>query len=238
MSWSMPSVTKIAPPTLSGGVSLERLLQRAEQLGALVVGVVARASRRMRASTLSSAASCFSISARAASVCALALAEPIAGRAVDDHRDDVLQRPAVLALQAGSASASSNSAAASARSKRARAGARQAVSATTTSRARPPSATIQAQSGSSGREPQRPRVQCASLSSRSLRVDLIGLVVAGERVHHQIDAAAQRHLALARTAGSQRMQRLAASSRRPGAGEVVRGDDDRRHAVAGARRAC
>ena len=68
-------------------------------------------------------------------------------------------------------------------------------------------------------------------------MDLIGFVIAGQRVHHEIDAAAQRHFALARAAGNQRIERLPLVVGRPGGGEIIGGDDDRRNAVAGARRA-
>src|SRR5262245_25508328 len=68
-------------------------------------------------------------------------------------------------------------------------------------------------------------------------VDLVGLVVAGERVHHDVDAGAEREFALARLGGDERQHGLAVLAHRPGAGEIVRRDDDRRHAVAGARRA-
>ena len=68
-------------------------------------------------------------------------------------------------------------------------------------------------------------------------MDLIGLVVAGQRIHHEIDAAAQRQLPLPRAAGNQRIERLGpSSSLGPGRGEIIRDDDDRRHAVACARR--
>src|SRR5262249_8872446 len=67
-------------------------------------------------------------------------------------------------------------------------------------------------------------------------VDLVGLVVAGERVHHDVDAGAEREFALARLGGDERQHGLAVLAHRPGAGEIVRRDDDRRHAVAGARR--
>ena len=40
-------------------------------------------------------------------------------------------------------------------------------------------------------------------------VHLVGLVVAGERVHHEVDAAAQRDLVLARVARAERVERLA-----------------------------
>src|SRR5882672_10486551 len=62
---------------------------------------------------------------------------------------------------------------------------------------------------------------------QSRHVDLIGLVVAGERVHHDVDAGAERELALTRLARHQGEHGLAVGSRRPGAGEVVRRDDDR-----------
>src|SRR5580704_485856 len=68
-------------------------------------------------------------------------------------------------------------------------------------------------------------------------VHLIGFVIAGQRVHDDVDAGAERKLALARLALDHRQHGLAVGSRRPGAGEIVRGDDDRRHAIAAARRA-
>src|SRR5215510_9757682 len=69
------------------------------------------------------------------------------------------------------------------------------------------------------------------------RVHLVGLVVAGERVHHDVDAGAEGEFALADVAARHRQHRLAVRTQRPGAGQVVRGDDDRRDAVAAMRRA-
>src|SRR4029450_10655313 len=60
---------------------------------------------------------------------------------------------------------------------------------------------------------------------------LIGLVVAGEGVHDDVDAGAQRHLALALAARGGRIEVLAAFVARPRGGEVVRGDQDRTDAV-------
>src|ERR1700675_1583380 len=81
---------------------------------------------------------------------------------------------------------------------------------------------------------------CMPLLSQPLdqrrRVNLIGLVVAGQGVHHDVDAGAEGKFALARFARRQRQHRLAIRADRPGAGEIVRGDDDRRDAVATARR--
>src|SRR5882672_1590354 len=68
------------------------------------------------------------------------------------------------------------------------------------------------------------------------RVNLVGLVVAGQGIHHDVDAGAEGEFALARLARRQRQHRLAVGADRPGAGDIVRGDDDRRNAVAAARR--
>src|SRR5882724_938615 len=68
------------------------------------------------------------------------------------------------------------------------------------------------------------------------RVNQIGLVVAGQRVHHDVDAGTEGEFTLPRLARRQRQHRLAVGSDRPGAGKIVRGDDDRRHAVAAAGR--
>src|SRR5215831_14642253 len=66
-------------------------------------------------------------------------------------------------------------------------------------------------------------------------VHLIGLVVAGEGVHDDIDASAQRHLALTLAARHRRIEVLAALVARPCGGEVVGGDQDRAHAINPAR---
>src|SRR5580704_10599097 len=67
-------------------------------------------------------------------------------------------------------------------------------------------------------------------------VHLVGLVVAGERVHHDVDAGAEREFALARLAVHHWQHRLAVRTRRPGTREVIGGDDDRGYAIAAARR--
>src|SRR3954447_24948096 len=68
------------------------------------------------------------------------------------------------------------------------------------------------------------------------RVNLVGLVVAGQRVHHDVDAGTEGEFTLPRFARRQRQHRLAVGAQRPCAGEIVRGDDDRRNTVAAARR--
>src|ERR1700694_2931890 len=67
--------------------------------------------------------------------------------------------------------------------------------------------------------------------NKSRRVHLVGLVVSGQRIHHDVDAGAEGEFALPGLARSKRQHRLAVGAYRPGAGEIVRGDDDRRDAV-------
>src|SRR5580704_4905165 len=85
-----------------------------------------------------------------------------------------------------------------------------------------------------------PRFNISLLLPQSLEqrrhVHLIGFVIAGQRVHDDVDTGAERELALARLAFHHRQHGLAVGPRRPGAGQIVRGDDDGGHAVAAARR--
>src|SRR4051812_15067716 len=82
-----------------------------------------------------------------------------------------------------------------------------------------------------GRRATIGRGSTACLLSEALEqrrhVNLVGLVVAGERVHDEIDAAAQGIFPLARIAADDRIERLAPAPHRPGGGEIVRADDDR-----------
>src|SRR5580704_9032481 len=86
-----------------------------------------------------------------------------------------------------------------------------------------------------------PRFKLALLLPQTLEqrrhVHLIGFVIAGQRVHDDVDAGAERKLALARLALDHRQHGLTVGPRRPGAGQIVRSDDDGGHAVAAARRA-
>src|SRR5262245_37622883 len=68
------------------------------------------------------------------------------------------------------------------------------------------------------------------------RVHLVGLVVTGQGVHDDVDPGAEGVFALAHVAAGDRQHRLAVGAQRPGAGEVVGGDDDRRDAVTAMRR--
>src|SRR5579885_1846474 len=66
---------------------------------------------------------------------------------------------------------------------------------------------------------------------------LVGFVIAGERVHDEIDAAAECQLVLALAAGREGVKGLAVLIARPANRKIVRGDDDGRDAVARPRRA-
>src|SRR5437870_11441633 len=67
-------------------------------------------------------------------------------------------------------------------------------------------------------------------------MDLVGFVIAGERVHHEIDAPPQRKLMLALAARQKRIEALAIGIVCPARCEIVRGDDYRRDTVARPRR--
>ena len=62
-------------------------------------------------------------------------------------------------------------------------------------------------------------------------VDLVGLVVAGECIHDDVDAGAEGQFALARIGGHRRIEEAAVRRRRPCGGEIIAGDDDRRNIV-------
>src|SRR5207244_6271927 len=62
-------------------------------------------------------------------------------------------------------------------------------------------------------------------------VHLVGLVVAGQHIHDQVDAEAQRHFALRLAARHHREGRPALAVDGPGAGPIVAADDDAGDAV-------
>ena len=80
------------------GCIAQRLPQRAEQLRALIVRVVARRLDDVDLHIVQFAEPLLDRRPRRVAL-RLSLAEPIALRAVDDDGDDVFQRPAILALQ-------------------------------------------------------------------------------------------------------------------------------------------
>src|SRR4029434_393410 len=66
-------------------------------------------------------------------------------------------------------------------------------------------------------------------------VNQVGLVGAGERVHDDVYAGAERPVTLALAAGHHGIERLVAVIERPRRGEIVRREQNRAHAVAAAR---
>ncbi len=62
-------------------------------------------------------------------------------------------------------------------------------------------------------------------------MNLVGLVVAGQRVHHQVDAEPEGHLALPLTAGNHREKWVLRLIHGPGSSPVVATNNDRRNAV-------
>src|SRR5262249_61704395 len=64
---------------------------------------------------------------------------------------------------------------------------------------------------------------------------LIRLVIASERVHHEIDAGAARHPPLHLAAWHSGVKRSVVLIERPGTGKIIRGDDDRAHTIGAAR---
>ena len=163
-----------------------------------------------------------------------AVADRLAAALVEHHRDDVLEAFAILAHEGGIGEGQED-----------QARARRARSSVPRRRARKPSATTSegaerpgrraAPAAASGAKDSVKCVMDCSLSWRSMgqpleqvaHVDLVGLVVAGQGVHHEVDAAAQRQLALPVAARHQRVERLALGIGRPAGRKIVRRDDDR-----------
>ena len=138
----------------------------------------------------------------------------------------------------GLASASTRSAEASARSHAPRTRCQASSAKTTTKRPASAATSGQRQQRIEGEVEPGHRV-AASLPEplkQRRHVHLVGLVVAGQRIHHDVDAGAEGKLALARIGGDRRIEPEPVVVDRPGRGEIVAGDQDRRDAVAAARR--
>src|SRR5579885_2968619 len=235
-SWTRPSVIMMAPAMLSGGTSASVEVSAENSRVPSLAPSASPASatrtsrpgmRRRRASSAACAASvCWARSPN----CWLGL----------------LSMMTAATEGIGSRSSRVNEGLASASTMRPSATARitaprlRAISSTMAISAAAPKAAQTTYSGTSGAN-DTPRFTSVLLLPQPLEqrrdVHLVGLVVAGQRVHHDVDAGAEGEFALARLARHQRQHCLAVRPHRPGAGEVVRGDQDRGHAVAGPRRA-
>ena len=142
---------------------------------------------------------------------------------VDDERDDAGQRLALLALQHRVGERGQQEGASASAPERDAANALRDDERATSDRRRAPRRCA-ASSGQRQERRRRTMLEAASLAEpleQRRHVHLVGLVVAGQRVHHDVDAGAEGHLALALVAGHGRVERLAALVDRPGAGEIV-----------------
>ena len=125
----------------------------------------------------------------------LAAANVHAGRMIDDKRDDARSGSRVSRTSSGLLSAAKRNAKASSRSQPPRA--RRTIAASATADL-PRPATTTARAPDAARSRSRGSSRC--LMSHALEqcgnMHLVGLVIAGERIHHHIDAKAHRQLAL------------------------------------------
>ena len=62
-------------------------------------------------------------------------------------------------------------------------------------------------------------------------MNLVSLVVSGQGIHHDVDAGAEGHFALAVIAGDHGVKRIAVVIHGPGRGIVIAADDDGTHAI-------
>ncbi len=229
-SCTTPSVTRIAPATRSGGTSA-RPDCKAEKSRVPSVPPDASRASIVRISTLGSAASRRFSASATASVCAARLSSACEA-----------ERSTTTATTSFSRSRSSRTKEGlnKARMKNATASARNVAPVWRTSSARmaAPAAMseITTTIGSGSRGDQSMELMRApspaSLAEpleESRHVHLVRFVVACQRVHHDVDARPIGELALARQSRLQRVEWFPAPARRPRGGEVVRGDDDRRH---------
>src|SRR5476651_2105943 len=136
---------------------------------------------------------------------------------------------------AGLASAASTTAMAPSRHNVPRAPARSPSSTSTTPMPPSTASTVHETSGSNATDTADVMFIVPPSSSQPLHdvldMDLVVLVVAGQRMHHEIAAEAERHLALRLAARRHRHQAAAALVGRPGAGIVVGADHDGGDAV-------
>ena len=212
MSWTTPSVIRMAPPTRSGGTSASALESAPNRA---VPSLSAPLAAGLDDADLGIAEALEAVGERVArphSVCSVRSAERLRGRAIDDHGDDVRQDVAVLTRERGVGERQNE--------QRQRRG------------AQPRAAQPRREDGERQNEPRRQRGRRAPARAAAARrtgqvrslaepleqgrhMDLVGLVVAGQRIHHEVDAGAIGQLALARTAGRHRDRAGSCRRRRP-----------------------
>src|SRR5215469_11554538 len=235
-SCTRPSVIMKAPATRSGGTS-ESVAPSAWKSRVPSVSPSAWPASTTRSSRPGMRCRLFTSASRAACVCLVRSPKLWLGLLSTTTTATEVSGSRSSRVSDGLASASTRSRSAIARVAAPRV---REISNSTTIAAATTTAAHTTASGTSG-ENVTPKPKTALLLAEPLEqrrhVHLVGLVVAGQRVHHDVDPGAVGEIALARLARHQRQHRLAVAAHRPGAGEVVRRDDDRGHPVAAARRA-
>src|SRR5580700_6629135 len=234
-SWTRPSVIMMTPATRSVGTSAS-VVPSAVNNRVPSVSPSDWPASTTRTSRPGMWLSRSTSAARAASVCCVRSPKLWLGLLSTTTTATELSGSRSSRVSDGLASASTTSASASARIVAPRLRDTNSNSARMTAAAMAAHKTGSATSGANA----IPRFKIFLLLPQSLEqrrhVHLIGFVIAGQCVHDDVDAGAECKLALARLAFHHRKHGLAIGPRRPGAGEIVRGDDDRGHAVAAARR--
>ncbi len=196
MSWAMPSVTMIAPPTRSGGVSRSASRSAPNRRVALIVGIVARRLDEARLDIAEFGEPLLDL------LRAPRRSAPRARRAGSARERSMTTATTSFSglrssrCSVGSSSATSSSAATSAAQEAPRAAGARASGRRRRPRQRRAARPARASAAAARR--RRTRRSMREPFEQVLGVNLVGLVVAGQRVHHEIDAAAQREFALAR----------------------------------------
>src|SRR5580693_2660657 len=233
-SWTRPSVIMMTPATLSVGTSAS-VVPSAVNSRVPSVSPSAWPASTTRTSRPGIWPKRSTTAARAASVCWVRSPKLWLGLLSTTTTATEESGSRSSRVSDGLASASTTSASASARIVAPRLRDTNSNSASTTAAATAAHNTGSATSGANA----IPRFKLALLLPQTIEqrrhVHLIGFVIAGQRVHDDVDAGAERKLALARLAFHHRQHGLAVGPRRPGAGQIVRSDDDGGHAVAAAR---
>src|SRR6202035_5722275 len=235
-SWTRPSVIMTTPATLSVGTSAS-VVPSAVNSRVPSVSPSAWPASTTRASRPGIWLSRSTTAARAASVCCVRSPKLWLGLLSTTTTATEESGSRSSRVSDGLASASTTSASARARIVAPRLRETNSNSTSKTAAATAVHNTGSATSGANA----IPRFKISLLLPQTLEqrrhVHLIGFVIAGQRVHDDVDAGAERKLALAWLAFDHRQHGLAVGPARPGAGPIARGDDERGHAVAAAGRA-
>src|SRR5229473_485146 len=232
-SCTRPSVTRTAPATRSGGTSASAA-PSAENSRVPSVSPSASPASTTRVSSPGMRASRCASAARTASVCASRSPNPWLGllSMITTATEDSGWRSS--RVKEGLASASASNARPAMRSGAPRLRMKTRSPATNVTAAKAAHSTSTGTSGANAIPKSTDWFLLPEPLEQRRDVHLIGLVVAGQRVHHDVDPCPKGELALARIAGHQRQHRLTVGLNGPGAGKVVGSDENGRDAVAAA----